>query len=254
MSLRAQAGSVAQMSQPESSAAEHQTRPADQPAAGVWCIVVAGGSGARYGGMKQFEKLAGERIIDRSVRTAAGSCEGVVVVLPADFQEREQSHFAGIGSGVVVVAGGSTRAESVRAGIASVPEDARFVLVHDGARPLATPDVFRRVIDALAHGAEAVVPAVAVADTLRSVHGGTVDRDSVRAVQTPQGFSASVLRAAHAGLGEATDDAGLVELLGHRIALVDGERLNLKVTEPLDLAVAEAMLTAVGQDSCSDDD
>ncbi|HTN99092.1 MAG TPA: 2-C-methyl-D-erythritol 4-phosphate cytidylyltransferase, partial [Microthrixaceae bacterium] len=107
---------------------------------------------------------------------------------------------------------------------------------------LASIPLYRRVIDALEAGADAVIPVVPVADTLRSLHGDPVDRDSVRAVQTPQGFRAGVLREAHAGGGDATDDAALVELLGYQVSLVDGERSNLKLTERVDLLVAAAMI------------
>ncbi|MGB6059788.1 MAG: IspD/TarI family cytidylyltransferase [Microthrixaceae bacterium] len=210
---------------------------------GVWCIVVAGGSGTRFGGLKQFEYLRDIRVIDRAVATAAQSCEGIVVVLPGEHLGAEIAHFQAAAFGrVEVVAGAATRAGSVRAGLAAVPESARYVLVHDGARPLATSELFGRVIDALREGAEAVVPAVTVADTLRSVGGGSVDRDSVRAVQTPQGFSAAVLREAHSTDGEATDDAGLVEQIGYTVKLVEGERLNLKLTEQLDLILAASMI------------
>lgn len=210
---------------------------------GVWCIVVAGGSGSRFGGLKQFEYLRDVRVIDRAVATAAQACEGVVVVLPGEYLDSETAHFQTAAFGrVTVVAGAATRAGSVRSGLEAVPESARYVLVHDGARPLATSELFGRVIGALRDGFDAVVPAVTVTDTLRSVRGGSVDRDAVRAVQTPQGFSASVLREAHSKGGEATDDAGLVEQIGHTVTLVEGERLNLKLTEQLDLILARSMI------------
>ncbi len=232
------------MSKPDSTPAPRAALDREKAAGGVWCIVVAGGSGSRFGGLKQFEYLRDIRVIDRAVTTAAQACEGVVVVLPGEHLDSETAHFqtAAIGSVVNVVAGAATRAGSVRAGLAAVPESARYVLVHDGARPLATSELFGRVIDALREGAEAVVPAVTVADTLRSVGGGSVDRDSVRAVQTPQGFSAAVLREAHSTDGEATDDAGLVEQIGYTVKLVEGERLNLKLTEQLDLILAASMI------------
>ncbi len=227
------------MSQPVSIENHALVQVGDGPTAGVWCIVVAGGSGSRYGGLKQFEELSGQRVIDRSVETAAQTCEGVVVVLPAEFLKAEAGRFGARGR---VVAGGATRAESVRAGLAVLPESAEYVLVHDGARPLASRELFRRVIEALHGGASGVIPAVHVPDTLRSVNGGTVDRESVRAVQTPQGFPFEVIRQAHSDLGEATDDAGLVERLGHQITLVEGERLNMKLTEPADLLLAASLL------------
>jgi 2-C-methyl-D-erythritol 4-phosphate cytidylyltransferase len=123
-----------------------------------------------------------------------------------------------------------------------VPDEATVVLVHDGARPLASVELYRRVIDAVAGGADVVVPVVAVVDTIRSVDGGVVDRDQLRAVQTPQGFRAAVVRAAHAEAAEATDDAALAEALGATVTLVEGETTNLKITRPVDLVVARSYL------------
>jgi 2-C-methyl-D-erythritol 4-phosphate cytidylyltransferase/2-C-methyl-D-erythritol 2,4-cyclodiphosphate synthase len=208
----------------------------------VWCIVVAAGSGRRFGGAKQFGLLAGRRVVDRSVEVAAGCCDGVVVVLPAAAIGTADAVVPGASA---VVPGGTTRAESVRAGLAAVPDGAAVVLVHDAARPLATPSLYGRVVAAVRDGAAAVVPAVPVVDTVRSVGtGGVVDRELLRAVQTPQGFPADGLRAAHAAGGEATDDASLVESAGGRVELVEGERTNLKLTGPEDLVVAEALLDA----------
>jgi len=206
------------------------------PVGPVWTIVVAGGSGSRYGAAKQYERLAGRRVLDWSVAAARGASDGVVVVVPA----------ADVGQVVdgadVVVAGGPTRAASVRCGLAAVPDDAAVVLVHDAARPAASPALFRAVVEAVRAGAEAVVPGVPVADTLRLLAGGIVDRDSVVAVQTPQGFLATALRAAHAGGGEATDDAGLVEAAGGTVEVVPGEPTNRKLTDPADRAALEAAL------------
>jgi len=211
----------------------------------VWCVVVAGGSGRRFGSMKQFELLAGVRVIDRSVRTAIEACDGVVVVLPAEVLAAAEAktvpdvRVRGVDA---IVAGGATRAESVRAGLGAVPDSATIVLVHDAARPLASVQLFQRVIAAVAGGADAVVPAVAVVDTIRVIGGGVVDRDTLRAVQTPQGFPADVLRRVHSPRPEASDDAGLVEATGGVVTLVEGERLNLKVTDPADMIVAAALL------------
>lgn len=210
----------------------------------VWCVVVAGGSGRRYGGAKQFELLAGRRVIDHSVAAAASVCDGVVAVLPADALAGADGAVPGAAA---VVAGGDTRAGSVRAGLATVPDDAEVVLVHDAARPLATAELFARVVAAVRAGAPAVVPVVPVADTIREVVDGAsrvVDRDRLRAVQTPQGFDAATLRAAHAADGDATDDAGLVEAAGGVVALVEGEPANRKITDPDDRLVAEAVLAA----------
>lgn len=202
----------------------------------MWCIVVAAGSGRRFGSAKQFELVGDERVVDRSVRIAASVCDGVVVVVP-----RDAGPVADIVGATAVVPGGATRSASVRSGLAAVPADAAVVLVHDAARPLASPQLFGRIIAAVRAGAGAAVPAVPVADTIRDLDGGVIDRERLRAVQTPQGFDAATLRAAHAESPEGTDDAGLVEAAGARVVLVEGEPTNLKITGPHDLAVAELL-------------
>lgn len=147
---------------------------------------------------------------------------------------------------VTVVAGGAERSDSVRAGLAACPE-AELVLVHDAARCLTPPALFASVVAALRAGAVAVVPGLPVADTLKRVDDAgrvldTPDRSVLRAVQTPQGFSAEVLRRAHASGGDATDDAGLVEALGEPVIVVPGDPLALKITTRFDLAVAEHLV------------
>ena len=147
-----------------------------------------------------------------------------------------------------MVAGGDTRSDSVRAGLRAVPEDAEVVVVHDAARPLATRALFDAVIAAVRAGADAAVPGIPVSDTLKRVEGervvDTVDRELLVAVQTPQAFRASVLRAAHAQRGDATDDAALVEAVGGQVVVVPGDPRNLKITTPDDLVVAAALLDA----------
>lgn len=224
----------------------------------VWCVLLAGGSGQRFGSLKQFDSLAGVRVIDRAARTAAAACDGVVAVLPADSLATADGQ---IPDATVVVAGGSTRSESVRAGLAAIPSDATVILVHDAARPLATADLFARVIAQVQSGVTAVVPAVQVVDTIRVVSSETagsdsagsdsavIDRDLLRAVQTPQGFQAALLRRAYDSDGEATDDAGLVQALGARITLIAGERSNLKLTERADRIIAAALLESIDPDS-----
>lgn len=208
------------------------------PDAPVWTVVVAGGGGTRFGEAKQWVELAGRRVLDWSVAAARHVSDGVVVVVPAADVDAE------VPGAHAVVAGGTTRAASVRAGLAAVPDTATVVLVHDAARPAATPDLFRAVVEAVRAGAAAVVPGVAVTDTLRRRVGGTIDRDEVVAVQTPQGFDAAVLRAAHASGADATDDAGLVEAAGGTVVVVPGEPTNLKLTHPSDRLVLEATLVS----------
>lgn len=206
----------------------------------VWTIVVGGGSGQRFGRPKQYEPIGDERIIDRSRRIAAEVSDGVVVVVPAADAEREAA-----------VAGGATRSASVRAGLAHVPDDCSVICIHDAARPLASAELFRAVVDAVRAGADGAVPGVAVSDTIKIVDPSgsvidTPDRSTLVAVQTPQAFRASALRAAHAGAAEGTDDASLVEACGGRVVVVAGEASNRKVTHPDDLAwVRSAIMDGV---------
>ena len=187
--------------------------------------------------------LGGRRVVDWAVLAARSTCEGVVLVLPAEQVGRVALDV----QPDVVVAGGASRSASVRAGLAQVPAGVDAVVVHDAARPLAHPGLFSAVLEAVAGGADGAVAAVPVADTLKRVgaDGGvveTVDRSGLWAVQTPQGFRLDVLQAAHAGDPEATDDAGLVEAAGGRVVVVPGDRRNLKVTDPADLALLEALV------------
>jgi len=214
---------------------------------GVWVVVVAAGSGTRFGAPKQFLDLAGKRVIDHSVAVAARHAEGVVVVLPAERVADAAFAPKCAGSLVAVVAGADSRAGSTRAGLAAVPADAEVILVHDGARPLADDAVYSSVVAAVRAGADAAVPSVPVTDTIRRHDGGVVDRSLLVAVQTPQGFAASALRAAHASGHDATDDATLVEAAGGTVVLVPGDPRNLKLTTPADLLVARTLLTETGR-------
>ncbi|MBI03304.1 MAG: 2-C-methyl-D-erythritol 4-phosphate cytidylyltransferase [Acidimicrobiaceae bacterium] len=215
----------------------------------VWSVVVAAGSGERFGGDKQAADLAGQPVVVRAVRAATSVSDGVVVVATADRRSAVVDLLAGLDGVEAIVNGGDTRSASVRCGLAAVPADAEVVLVHDGARPLATPDLFRRVVEAVCLGAEAVVPGIPLADSLRSVEGRVIDRDGVIAVQTPQGFAAEALRRAHADGGEASDDATLVEATGVTVVVVEGEPANLKVTRPMDLALAVLEVTSAAEQS-----
>jgi 2-C-methyl-D-erythritol 4-phosphate cytidylyltransferase len=150
-----------------------------------------------------------------------------------------------------VVVGGETRAESVRAGLAALPEAAAVIVVHDAARPLATGALFASVVAAVrSGGAQGAIPVLPVSDTLKQVVGTTVkqsvDREGLVTVQTPQAFVAETLREAHRNGGEATDDAGLLEDLGVTVVTVEGEPRNLKLTHPEDLLLAEAMIDLSG--------
>ncbi len=203
-------------------------------AADVVAVVVAAGRGKRYGGAKQFEVIDGVTVAAHSVRAARSVAGRVVLVVPADYR--------GDGEGAdVVVTGGETRAASVRAGLSECAA-AEVVVVHDAARPRATNELFAAVVAAVRDGADGAVPALALIDTLKrvSVSGGrdvvaTEDRGAFVTVQTPQAFRRDVLTRAHAGGGEASDDAALVEALGARVVTVPGQAANVKLTEPGDL-------------------
>lgn len=207
----------------------------------TWCVLVAAGSGTRFGGPKQFAQLGGRSVLEHSVAVALAATDGVVVVAHRDALEQTRALATGA---TAVVAGGATRSESSRLGVDAVPEDATVILIHDAARPLATADLFQRVIDAVEHGADAAVPVVPLTDTVRDIGGALVDREQLVAAQTPQGFSAGVLRHAVATGEEATDDAALVAAVGGTVAFVDGDPANRKITQPDDLIVAEALLGA----------
>lgn len=210
----------------------------------VWAVVVAAGRGARFGGAKQYERLGDRRVLDWGLAAARRTCGGVVLVVPperAGDPERRAD---------VVVAGGWTRSASVRAGLAAVPRAASIVVVHDAARPLAPLALWAGVVDAVLGGADGAVAAVPLADTVKEVDGtevvGTPDRSHLVAVQTPQAFRAGVLRRAHAGGGEATDDAALVEAIGGRVVVVPGDPRNRKLTTADDLVAARALVAAGG--------
>jgi 2-C-methyl-D-erythritol 4-phosphate cytidylyltransferase len=209
----------------------------------VWAVVVAAGGGSRFGGFKQFEEAGGRPLVDWSVEAARSVADGVVLVVPAGSPVASSP---GAHGADVVVAGGATRAASVRAGLEAVPADAEVIVVHDGARPLASTALFRSVVDAVAGGASAAVPALALADTVKSVVDGavvaTVDRHGLMSVQTPQAFRGDMLRRAHAAGGDATDDAALVEAQGATVRVVAGDPRNLKVTTRADLEMVRSLL------------
>jgi 2-C-methyl-D-erythritol 4-phosphate cytidylyltransferase len=210
----------------------------------VWAVVVAAGEGRRFGSKKQFAELAGRSVVEWSVDAARSVAEGIVLVVPA----ADTADPALLRLADSLTAGGATRAESVRAGLACVPERAAVILVHDAARPLASPTLFRAVVDALSDSADGVIPGLTLSDTVKRVTGDTVretlPREELVVVQTPQAFRAAVLRRAHAEGGEATDDAALLERLGATVRVVPGEATNVKLTEADDLARATSLLLA----------
>jgi 2-C-methyl-D-erythritol 4-phosphate cytidylyltransferase len=208
----------------------------------VWSVVVAGGSGQRFGRLKQFALLADRPVVAWAVEACRGASSGVVLVVPPG-TGIDVDHGAD-----VVVEGGPTRSASVSRGLAAVPETADVIIVHDAARPLASDILFQAVIDAVTTGgAGGAIPGLPVSDTIKVIDGtqtvtATLDRAALVAVQTPQAFAAALLRRAHADGGEATDDAALVEALGATVRVVPGDPHNLKITTPADLDRAEHLL------------
>ncbi len=213
-------------------------------AVSVWGVIVAAGRGSRFGAPKQFHRLGDRRVVDWSMAAARATCDNVVLVVPPGWDVRSEP------GADVVVEGADTRPGSVRRGLAVVPTEAEIVVVHDAARPLGTPRLHASVVEAVRSGADGCICAVPIDDTVKRVEDATVvqtiDRHGLWAVQTPQAFRAGVLRRAHDGEAEATDDAALVEAIGGRVVVVPGDVRNLKVTRALDLAVAEALLVTLG--------
>jgi len=222
----------------------------------VAAIVLAAGRSSRMGGEDKLgADLGGEPVIGWALRGIAGLEELAVLVIVGP-EERHEALRALVPGHLVVnrglevrcVQGGERRQDSVAAGIAAAPT-ADWYLVHDGARPLVTPELTARVLAAAReHGA--AVPGVPVVDTLKRVDDGgrvleTVERASMRAVQTPQGFAGDLLREAHASVGgDVTDDASMVEALGRPVVVVEGDVANVKVTRPADLLIARVLLEA----------
>jgi len=216
----------------------------------VGVLVPAAGLGVRLGAgaPKALRELAGEPLLVHAVRglRACPSVGPVVVAAPAADVEAVRDLLAAYD--VVVVVGGDERQDSVRAALAALPAEVDLVLVHDAARCLTPVEVVERVVAALRSGAAAVVPVLPVADTVKQVAEErvvrTVDRAQLRSVQTPQGFRRALLEQAHAAATTGlTDDAGLVEALGAPVVTVAGADEAFKVTRPLDLLLAEALVS-----------
>ncbi|MCJ1680667.1 2-C-methyl-D-erythritol 4-phosphate cytidylyltransferase [Streptomyces sp. APSN-46.1] len=227
-------------------------------------VIPAAGRGLRLGpgAPKALRALGGIPMLIHAVRAMARSraVSVVVVVAPpdeaAEVRHLLDEHALPDRTEILVVPGGETRQESVRAGLDALPADITSVLIHDAARPLVPVDTVDSVIEAVRDGAPAVVPALPLADTVKEVEPGrpgeaepvvaTPVRARLRAVQTPQGFDLATLKRAHEAMavsGEgATDDAGMVEQLGVTVVVIPGHEEAFKVTRPLDLVLAEAVL------------
>jgi 2-C-methyl-D-erythritol 4-phosphate cytidylyltransferase len=223
----------------------------------VGVVVPAAGAGRRLGGgAKALVRLAGRALLAHAVEAMeANQCTtAVVVVSHPDAMEATAKLLAdeGLAKVTALVAGGPTRQASVAAGLRALPPGPGYVVVHDAARPLVAPGAVDRMLELLLEaGLAGVVPGVPVIDTIRRVDDaqrstGIVDREQLRSMQTPQLFVREVLerayRLARRDGVEATDEAALVELAGHQVQVVPGDPENLKVTTPLDLAVAETLL------------
>ena len=214
-----------------------------------YIIIVAGGKGLRMGGSvpKQFQVVDGRPVLMHTLERFRNYDErlGIILVLPHEQQDywRRLCSDYGFSVGHQVADGGETRFHSVKNGLALIPDDATGVVgVHDGVRPFVSREVIARCYDE-ARSAGAVVPVVPVVETLRHVSEGTKPRSDYRLVQTPQTFRIPLLKSAYRQpyCDRFTDDASVVEAYGHAIALVEGNRENIKLTTPFDLRVAEVL-------------
>ncbi|CAO5181184.1 4-diphosphocytidyl-2-methyl-D-erythritol synthase [Frankia sp. AiPs1] len=229
------------------------------PAGPVWTIVLAAGGGTRFGGRKQFFDLGGAPLIAHPVAAARSASDGIVAVLPGDGGSWTAP------PGVRVVSGGTTRAESVRAGLAAVPPDAEIIVVTDAAHPLASAALYRRVVAEVRAGADAAVPGLPLTEVIKEVRpepgggpepdggpprlvaGASLVRETHRLVQTPHAFRAAALRDVHTDAAEAVEDSAMVTAAGGRIVVVPGEATNIHVTTPDELDMARLLLTHVRQ-------
>jgi 2-C-methyl-D-erythritol 4-phosphate cytidylyltransferase len=204
----------------------------------VWAVVLAGGSGTRFGGPKHLEVLGGRRLVDRAVDLVAADSDGVVVVLPAGTRWDGPPVQA-------AVPGGATRSGSVRAGLAAVPHEAAVVVIHDAAHPVAARRLFPEVIAAVRAGADGALPVLPANETvLHLTDGRVVGAESVPLAfaQMPHAFAAGVLRAAHLDGPEAKDDVSLLVSRGAHVATVPGDPGNVHITTPAELALAARLL------------
>jgi len=219
----------------------------------VTAIIAAGGRGERLGAgqPKQFLSIAGQTILERSVRVflTHAAVDDVVVALPAELAGAPPAYLTGTAKPLRVVAGGARRQDSVAAAFRAVPSRTDVIVVHDAARPFASADLIARTIAAAAESGAAVA-AVAARDTVKQSDGSvvraTLDRRTIYLAQTPQAFRRDVLRDALALSSDATDEASLAEQAGHTVRIVEGEATNIKITTREDLAMAEAINRAGG--------
>ncbi|MGA1670102.1 MAG: 2-C-methyl-D-erythritol 4-phosphate cytidylyltransferase [Candidatus Nanopelagicaceae bacterium] len=205
-------------------------------------IIAAAGSGERFGAdrPKAFVQLAGRTLLEHAFLSLSPVVDEIVIAVPSGWEAEVKNL---VGESAKVVRGGATRSESISNALEAISPDVGFILVHDAARALASSDLARRVLDSLRSGEIAVIPTLPVIDTIKSITRDdyvslTPDRTYLRAVQTPQGFTRAILMRAHATGDEATDDATLVEALGERVKVIDGESQAMKITRSEDLKAA----------------
>jgi len=219
----------------------------------TWAVLVAAGRGERLGGdrPKAFIGLGERVLLAESLERLEASewIDAIVVVVPEEWEEPAILLAEELNAGKVnsAVAGGATRADSVRAGVSEIPDDALIALVHDAARPLLSEEVIGRVLGGLGEEWDGVVAGVPLADTVKRVdqHGRvaeTVDRTGLYAIQTPQAFAVATLRDALLRGGDASDCAGLVEAAGGRVRVVEGDPRLVKITTASDLAFVQTLL------------
>lgn len=224
----------------------------------TWGLIVAAGKGRRLGGAqpKPFLPLGGRPLLGWTLEAfqRCSAIDGVQLVVASENLEQARGLVRQLGLGKVrgIVAGGAERPDSVQRGLAALPAECGLVAIHDGARPLVRPSLIERVV-AAARESGAAIPALAVRDTVKRAEGGAVaateNRAGLHLAQTPQVFALELIRRAHveaSGLDGITDDAQLVERLGHAVSLVPGDPDNLKVTLPEDAALAERLLPGPG--------
>ena len=213
----------------------------------VALLIPAAGSGERFGAPipKALVQLNGRTLIEHALLNLGPVATQIIVAAPAGYEDKFREI---LGDAVTVVTGGSTRTKSVKIALESIAQDIEYVLVHDAARPLASGELGKRIVEALAAGDVAVIPALAVTDTIKEVDASnyvvsTPNRERLRAVQTPQGFARETLVKAHMQNIEATDDGALVEAMRGKVKLIEGENCAPKITNPEDLATALKYLT-----------
>ena len=209
-------------------------------------IIPAAGSGERLGAHlpKALVQVVGRTLIEHTVARLSPIAAQIIIASPAGYEDQFRTLF---GQSVTVVTGGSTRTQSVKAALAALAPEIEYVLVHDAARAFATADLAERILAELAGGDLAVIPGLAVTDTIKEIDSehrvvATPNRAQLVAVQTPQGFARQTILDAHASGTDATDDAALVEKLGIAVRVIPGEESAFKVTHVADLDRAIRLL------------